>query len=39
MNDMLPTARFSRSAEAAYLADPDNLRHQVNYILFVHAME
>ncbi|CAM9584654.1 unnamed protein product [Laminaria digitata] len=29
----------SRGAEAAYLADPDSLRHQINYILFTHVIE
>lgn len=41
---LLPRARFDyfplvRGAEEDYLANPDNLRCQINYVLFTHVMQ
>eukprot|EP00904_Undaria_pinnatifida_P002822 jgi/Undpi1/12540/HiC_scaffold_6.g02209.m1 len=38
-NHLQRAQRICKGAEAAYLADPDNLRCQINYILFTHVIE
>ncbi|CAM9113012.1 unnamed protein product, partial [Hapterophycus canaliculatus] len=36
---LMRAQRICRGAEAAYLANPDSLRCQINYILFTHVIE
>ncbi|CBN73906.1 ankyrin 2,3/unc44 [Ectocarpus siliculosus] len=38
-NLLMRAQKICKGAEAAYLADPDNLRSQINYILFTHVID
>ncbi|CAM9361651.1 unnamed protein product, partial [Ectocarpus fasciculatus] len=38
-NLLMRAQKICKGAEAAYLADPDNLRCQINYILFTHVID